>query len=135
MRFIFRAQSNTFGLKELFRRLTFQKPVYSCSVTMEMPDSKRATKRIPVLKALLDGQRLTQWGVARIAGTDRHGARSLICTLRKLGYPIFNERLKSSRRTVYFIADPNHKVEQVHNKVRWTMPGVPRGKHIMEVSE
>ena len=85
-----------------------------------------------VLEELASGRKLSQWSIARILKCDRPNARATICRLRKYGFPIFNERVPNSRRTLYFMAKPNMGIKMVDNKVLKTMP-VPHGKFNMKV--
>ena len=92
----------------------------------------RYTKSFTILNALMEGQRLTQWEMAKMSGTERYAVRALICQFRKKGYPIFNERIPNSRKTRYFLAKTNEHDVGVNNKV-FTSMKVPHGQHEMKV--
>ena len=101
---------------------------------VQKPKRTRKNKRDPILNALLSGERLSQWDMASRFGYKTWDVRSLISGLRRSGYPIFNQRIEGSRKTLYFIAYPKLNKEQVNNKVFTSMP-VPHGKFTMEIKK
>lgn len=95
---------------------------------------KGEPKAIKLLRMLEMGERGTQHQLAKKLNTSHHGVRAFVCSLRKQGYPIFNQKTADSNETRYFLAKKSTRPTTVHNKIKYTLP-VPSGVHKLKIGK